>query len=90
MGKSGFKKTWLPKEDVEELIQHLRDHFEELYKEGHQKIQAWHVAIQTMGSHETIIKEFDKVWYNFMQNTALFNIIAFAPSVKYFIPLYFS
>jgi hypothetical protein len=79
--KTGFKKTWLPKEDVEELAQHLRDHFDELHREGHPKNQAWNIAIQAMGSHNTILKEFNKVWYGFMQNTALFYIIAFAPVV---------
>ncbi len=79
--KRGFAKTSLTKDDVDELAQHLRDHFDELVHEGKPKVQAWYMALQAIGSHRTIVKEFDKVWYIFLKNTFIYYVLAFAPFV---------
>ncbi len=77
--KRGFAGTSLNKEDVEELSQHLRDHFDELTKSGHSAIDAWYTALQAIGPHKAIVKEFDKVWYIFLRNTFTYYMVAFLP-----------
>lgn len=77
--RNGFSKTTLTKDDLDELTQHLSDHFEELVKGGEDEDEAWSTAVQTIGSHEVIHREFSKVWYSFLKNTVIFYILAFAP-----------